>query len=82
MQPLVHAAINGKDAIFLADSGAFFSTLTAAGAHALNLNLEHVNHNFALRGVGGKAQVWMTTVQTFTMLGAGAHRPGPRPRAR
>lgn len=68
MEPLVHAAIDGKDALFLADSGAFFSLLTPAAAHAFNLNLEHVNHEFAAVGVGGESQVWMTTVRTFTIF--------------
>jgi tetratricopeptide (TPR) repeat protein len=68
MRPLVHAAINGKDALFIADSGAFFSLLTPAGAHGLNLPLERVNHQFTMRGVGGDAQAWMTTVQTFTIF--------------
>jgi tetratricopeptide (TPR) repeat protein/predicted aspartyl protease len=68
MQPLVHAAINGKDALFLADSGAFFSMLSTAGARQFHLTLEHVNHNFTVHGVGGASQVWMTTVQTFTIF--------------
>jgi len=68
MQPLVHAAINGKDALFIADSGAFFSMLSPAAAHQFNLTLEHVNHNFTVHGVGGASQVWMTTVQTFTIF--------------
>jgi tetratricopeptide (TPR) repeat protein len=68
MKPLVHAAINGKDALFIADSGAFFSWLSPAGAQQLNLTLEHVNHNFVVRGVGGDAQTWMTTVRTLTIF--------------
>jgi tetratricopeptide (TPR) repeat protein/predicted aspartyl protease len=68
MQPLVHAAVNGKDALFLADSGAFFSMLSTAGARQFNLTLEHVNHNLTVHGVGGASQVWMTTVQTFTIF--------------
>ncbi len=68
MQPLVHAAINGKDALFIADSGAFFSTLTPAGAHQFNLTLEPANPHFSLGGVGGEAQTWVTTVRTFTLF--------------
>jgi hypothetical protein len=30
LKPLVHAGINGTDALFLADSGAFFSLITPA----------------------------------------------------
>jgi tetratricopeptide (TPR) repeat protein len=68
MQPLVHAAINGKDALFLADSGAFFSILTTAGARQFDLPLEHANPAFALSGIGGDAQAWVTTVPTFTIF--------------
>lgn len=67
-RPLVHAAINGRDAIFIADSGAFFSILTPAAAHQFNLPLEPANHNFAVRGVGGDAQTWITTVPKFTIF--------------
>ncbi|HLY51649.1 MAG TPA: tetratricopeptide repeat protein, partial [Steroidobacteraceae bacterium] len=68
MQPLVHAAINGKDALFIADSGAFFSILSPAAARQFNLTVEHVNHNVMAHGVGGASQVWMTTVKTFTIF--------------
>jgi tetratricopeptide (TPR) repeat protein len=68
MQPLVHAAINGRDAIFIADSGAFFSILTPAGAREFNLSLQPASPNFALMGVGGNAQAWVTTVPTFTIF--------------
>src|SRR5579864_1033951 len=68
MQPLVHAAINDKDAVFIADSGAFFSVLTLAGAHQFNLILEPAHAGFRLGGIGGQAQAWVTTVQTFTLF--------------
>jgi tetratricopeptide (TPR) repeat protein/predicted aspartyl protease len=66
-RPLVHAAINGKDALFVADSGAFFSTLTPAAAKQFNLRLEPVWGIWA-EGVGGTAQMWATTVKTFTIF--------------
>ena len=69
MRPLVHAAINGKDEIFIADSGAFFSMLTPAAAHELNLSLEPANPGFNVSGVGGSAQVWITSVPKFTLFG-------------
>ncbi len=65
--PLVHAAINGKDALFVADSGAFFSTLTPAGAKQFNLQLEPV-WGVRVDGVGGSAQMWSTKVKTFTIF--------------
>ena len=68
MRPLVHAAINGQDALFIADSGAFFSSLTPAAARGFNLRLEPVTSSFRLNGVGGDAQVWLTTVPKFTIF--------------
>jgi tetratricopeptide (TPR) repeat protein len=68
MRPLVHAAINGQDALFVADSGAFFSTLTPAAAREFNLRLEPTNVRFNLVGVGGSAQTWITKVPKFTIF--------------
>jgi tetratricopeptide (TPR) repeat protein/predicted aspartyl protease len=66
--PLVHAAINGKDALFVADSGAFFSTLTPAAAKQFNLPLQSAE-GLLVEGVGGTTFAWMTTVKTFTIFG-------------
>lgn len=68
-QPLVHAAINGKDALFVADSGAFFSTLTPAAAKQFNLPLQSTE-GLLVEGVGGTTFAWITTVKTFTIFGA------------
>src|SRR2546429_8231487 len=38
-RPLVHAAINGTDALFLADSGGFYSSLSTPAASEMNLSL-------------------------------------------
>jgi tetratricopeptide (TPR) repeat protein/predicted aspartyl protease len=67
-RPLVHAAINGSDALFIADSGAFFSTLTSAGARQFDLPLTATAPGFYLQGVGGNARAWVTTVKTFTIF--------------
>jgi len=64
-QPLVHASINGKDALFIADSGAFFSTLTLAGARQFSLSLDPLPFGFSVRGIGGETQAWLTTVKSF-----------------
>ncbi len=66
--PLVHAAINGKEALFIADSGAFFSTLTPAAARQFNLPLQFAEGLF-VEGVGGSSLASMTTVKTFTIFG-------------
>jgi tetratricopeptide (TPR) repeat protein len=69
LQPLVHAKINGQEAQFILDSGAFYNLLTPAGAAQYNLQLRPAPMNFQIRGVGGaSAQVSVTTVQTFTFF--------------
>jgi tetratricopeptide (TPR) repeat protein len=68
MRPMVHASINGIDAQFIADSGAFFSSLTPAAAAAFKLHLQHAAPGFAAEGIGGLAQVWMTRAN-FTLFG-------------
>jgi predicted aspartyl protease len=69
MRPLVHAGINGSDALFLADSGAFYSTLTMAAAAAHKLPLQNAPVYFAESGAGGEAHTMLTVVRTFTIFG-------------
>jgi tetratricopeptide (TPR) repeat protein/predicted aspartyl protease len=66
LRPLVHAKINGKDALFLADSGAFYSTITPAAAAEYKLSL--TPSPVPMEGVGGEAQTWITRVRTFTIF--------------
>jgi tetratricopeptide (TPR) repeat protein len=69
LRPLVHAKINGTDALFIADSGAFYSSLTPTAAAQFKLRLVPAPFNFVVRGVGGDARsVWLTKVQTFTIF--------------
>ena len=68
LRPLVHASINGSDALFVADSGAFYSMLSPAAAAQYKLRLEMAPFGFSVTGVGGEAQTWLTTIKTFTIL--------------
>ena len=68
-RPLVHAGINGSDALFLVDSGASYSTLTAAAAAQYRLPLRNAPLGFAMRGVGGEARTMITIVKAFTIFG-------------
>ena len=68
MRPLVHAKINGRDALFVADSGAFYSTLTPAAAAEYNLRLSATPPGFVIHGIGGEARAWLTTVKTLTLF--------------
>jgi predicted aspartyl protease len=68
LRPIVHARINGSEALFIADSGAFYNSLTAAAAAQYHLHLEPAPYERKLSGVGGDAQEWLTTVRTFSLL--------------
>src|SRR5262245_50170282 len=67
MRPLVTAKINGVDAQFIADSGAFFSTIAPASAAEFKLRTEPLN--MFVQGVGGRTQAELTTVKEFTLAG-------------
>lgn len=73
--PLVRAKINGEEALFIADSGAFFNTLTPVAAARFNLHLSPAPFGFSVAGVGGDAaQTSITTVNTLTLLGVDLHK--------
>ncbi|HUA90267.1 MAG TPA: retropepsin-like aspartic protease, partial [Steroidobacteraceae bacterium] len=67
-RPVVHAKINGADAAFIADSGAFFSTISSSAAQQYHLHLEF--SPVTLQGIGGMAETWLTRVDAFNFLGA------------
>ena len=66
-RPLVNAKINGQDASFIADSGAFFSMITPASADQYNLPKKMAPFGFRVSGIGGDADVSLATVKTFTL---------------
>src|SRR5256884_6827304 len=68
-RPLVHAAINGTDALFLADSGGFYSSLTTAAASEFKLSLHPAPFGYEVRGIGGASRPYLTEVKTFTIFG-------------
>src|SRR2546429_894045 len=68
-RPLVHAAINGTDALFLADSGMFYSSLTTAAASEFKLSLHPAPFGYEVRGFGGGSRPYLTEVKTFTIFG-------------
>src|SRR5260370_40174501 len=68
LRPLVSAKINGSDALFIADSGAFYSLITPAAAAQFKLKLRPAPYRLELRGVGGGARAWAGTVKTFTLF--------------
>jgi tetratricopeptide (TPR) repeat protein/predicted aspartyl protease len=69
LRPMVHAKVNGSDALFIADSGAFYSSLTPAMAASLHLSLRATPFGFMVLGVGGASQAWVTEVAHFMLMG-------------
>jgi tetratricopeptide (TPR) repeat protein len=51
LRPLVSAKINGAEALFIADSGAFYSMITPAAAAQFKLRLEPAPYWFVMTGV-------------------------------
>lgn len=69
LRPMVHAQINGQDALLLADSGAFFSTLTQAAAEKFHLPYMQFPGLY-IEGVGGREAARVVRVRKFTLVGA------------
>jgi len=72
MSPTVTTKINGADALFMVDSGAFYSVITPASAAQFKLKLRYAP--LRLQGVGGEAEASLATVDVFTF----ANIPIPR----
>jgi predicted aspartyl protease len=66
-RPFVQAKINGKDARFLIDSGAFFSMMSEAVAAEYQLKVGRPQFKFYVRGVGGDVSPGLATVKVFTL---------------
>lgn len=68
--PIVAAKINGMEARFIADSGAFWDTMTAATAQQLGLVVRPPPQSFLVfqvQGVGGIANAMLTTVKELAL---------------
>jgi tetratricopeptide (TPR) repeat protein/predicted aspartyl protease len=68
MRPMVAAKLNGRDAKFVADSGAFFSLIGTASAAEYDLRTTPAPE-FVLEGIGGRTSASVTTVKEFTLAG-------------
>lgn len=70
LRPMVHAQINGRDALFLADSGSFFSVITPAVVAEYGLVVDPSYHGqIAVQGVGGIERGELARARTFTLFG-------------
>ncbi|HZZ66627.1 MAG TPA: aspartyl protease family protein [Phenylobacterium sp.] len=69
LRPLISTKINGKDALFLVDSGAFYSLLTPAAVQKYQLKTMPAPPGFRLEGVGGEQSASLAMVQSFDYAG-------------
>ncbi|MBV9727232.1 MAG: aspartyl protease family protein [Gammaproteobacteria bacterium] len=67
--PTVHAQINGVDAVFVADSGAFFSMLTPAAVQEFKLRVDYSFQAVNVEGIGGLERAQVAWAKTFSILG-------------
>lgn len=67
-RPVVTAQINGRDARFILDSGAFFSTISAATAQEYGLKIGSLG-NARLQGIGGDTSLSVTTAKELRLAG-------------
>ncbi|HEY0768025.1 MAG TPA: aspartyl protease family protein [Steroidobacteraceae bacterium] len=69
LRPLVHAQINGRDAMFIADSGAFFSFVGPAAVREFQMRPDSSVHDLLVWGVGGTEHAQVARAKTFTIIG-------------
>jgi tetratricopeptide (TPR) repeat protein/predicted aspartyl protease len=70
LRPLVAVKINDVDAVFLADSGAFYSQMSAAKAAEFGLRPGPAPYGLTVSGIGGEESVKLASVRHFTVAGA------------
>ena len=68
-RPMIMAKINGQEARFLVDSGAFFSLISEPSADQYKLDTQQAPFNLMLEGIGGARRAMITTVKEFTLAG-------------
>jgi tetratricopeptide (TPR) repeat protein/predicted aspartyl protease len=67
--PMVHAQINGNDALFIADSGAFFSMVTPGAAAQFQMSRDPRYDRGEIVGVGGYESAAVVKARSFTLMG-------------
>ena len=71
-RPVIAGSVNGVDALFIADSGAPFSTLTRDAGEKFKLRWEPVPNWLHVRGIkGGDVDVRLGIAKDFTLTGYG-----------
>lgn len=73
MRPTFTAKINGADARFALDSGAFYSMISSATAAQFQLRLRPGPYGLRVKGIGGSTETSLATVKVFTLAGIPLH---------
>jgi tetratricopeptide (TPR) repeat protein/predicted aspartyl protease len=66
---MVHAQINGKDAMLIADSGAFFSIVTPSAAAEFRMPPDTTPQGLSVWGVDGREEARVVRAKTFSLTG-------------
>lgn len=69
LRPTIATKINGKDATFVLDSGAFFTTLTADAATQYALSTSIAPFGFRIEGIGGAFTPEIGRAKSFELAG-------------
>lgn len=69
MRPTFTAKINGADARFTLDSGAFYSMISSATAAQFQLRLRPGPYGLKVTGIGGSTATSLAIVKVFTIAG-------------
>lgn len=69
-RPKLPVKLDGKDASFVLDSGAFYSTISSATAAQYHLKLINAPYGYEIQGVGGSAAAQIAIVKELTIVGA------------
>ncbi|MEP6884757.1 MAG: aspartyl protease family protein [Gammaproteobacteria bacterium] len=73
LRPTITAKINGLDARFLLDSGAWYSMISSATTAQFNLRASPAPYGLRVTGVGGSTETSIATIKLFTFAGIPIH---------
>jgi tetratricopeptide (TPR) repeat protein/predicted aspartyl protease len=73
LRPTIAVEFNGKPASLVVDSGAFYSSISAAAAAEYGLKLSPAPFGLRVQGIGGYIDMSVTTVKDFGLIGATLH---------
>jgi tetratricopeptide (TPR) repeat protein/predicted aspartyl protease len=73
LRPTIAVQFNGRPATLVLDSGAFYSSISGATAAQYGLKLSPAPFGLRVKGVGGYADMSLTTVKDFGLIGITIH---------